>query len=119
MSKGKDDNMFKHMVYAKLAGAEWVRTSVRASGSTMRAMRKAEGENAANARIYNAASPTRKRPRRDKSADTSTTSAVISMKTVVMKKELLCAVCAAPTPSLFLTHAANPYWLVCDHCIKA
>ena len=112
----KDGSHFKNIVYAKLAGAEWVRASVRASGSTMRAMRKAEGENALNARIY-ATSPARKRAKRDRFVDSL--KGTISMKTVVMKEELLCAVCSKPTPPLFLTHAANPYWNVCEKCIKA
>ena len=113
----KDGSHFKHIVYAKLAGAEWVRASVRASGSTMRDMRKAEGENALNSRIYNAASPVHKRARRDRFVDSL--KGTISMKTVVMTEELPCVVCSKPTPPLFLTHAANPYWVVCTKCIKA
>jgi hypothetical protein len=110
----KDGSHFKHIVYAKLAGAEWVRTSVRASGSTMRAMRKAEGENALNSRMYN--SPVRKRQKRDRVVDAL--KGTISMKTVVMTDKLLCVVCENPTPPMFLTHAANPYWNVCENCVK-
>lgn len=122
MSKGGGSH-FKNVVYAKLAGAEWVRASVRVSGSTERAMRKAEGENAINAPIYNvsaaASSPPRKRVKRESSSIQKTSTPVVSMRTVVMSKELSCVVCSAPTPTVFLAHAANPYWLVCNNCIKA
>ena len=106
-------DVFERMVVTRLSAGEYVKVSVRASGSATRAMRKLEGYHdehmLALDTIHKTMNP----------ASTTHQLSLVSDTPVIQAQ--VCSACLTRTvhTPIHLSHTASPYWLICTACTVA